>query len=519
MLYDQFGREIRAGDLKRPDTREISVQQVRDRWSTYPSSGLNPRRLANILKAADNGDMLRQAELFEEMEEKDAHLASQFQTRKLAVQGLPWEILPTSKDPLDKKSAEFCRQTLAGLPDLDGHILDMLDALPKGYSVMEIMWDASSGLASISSLNWIHPKKITFWDSIHPRILTEEEPVRGVDPPGHKIVYHRYKARSGHDTRAGIMRVCAWMYLFKNFAIKDWAAFAEIFGMPIRIGKYEPGANRADKDALLAAIRSIGTDAAGIISKSTEIEFVEAQKSGGTSGQNIYESLVRFCDAQMSKAILGQVLTADAGGEKGQGSYALGRVHGEVRQDLVEADCSALSRTITEQIIRPLVGFNDPRGWSAPVPQFRFLYDPPEDFKAIAEIYKIICGDLGKPVSEEHLSERFKIPMPKKGETVLNVPKQKPVSNLAKFMAKAVASRSDVSDLISDELQKETDSKSDAMIDKVRDLVNEANSLEEVRDRLITLTEGMDPQSIGEIMGMALTVANLSGRFDAGRAH
>jgi len=38
------------------------------------------------------------------------------------------------------------------------------------------------------------------------------------------------------------MRVCAWMYLFKNYAVKDWIGFPEVYGMPLRVGKYEPGA-------------------------------------------------------------------------------------------------------------------------------------------------------------------------------------------------------------------------------------------------------------------------------------
>ena len=38
--------------------------------------------------------MLGQAELFEEMEEKDPHLFSQLQTRKNAVTGLDYEVIP-----------------------------------------------------------------------------------------------------------------------------------------------------------------------------------------------------------------------------------------------------------------------------------------------------------------------------------------------------------------------------------------------------------------------------------------
>ncbi|MEN6439435.1 MAG: DUF935 family protein, partial [Syntrophobacter sp.] len=57
ILFDQFDRPIEAGAAKRPDSREISIASVRDRWSTYPSNGLTPQRLASILRAADNGDV------------------------------------------------------------------------------------------------------------------------------------------------------------------------------------------------------------------------------------------------------------------------------------------------------------------------------------------------------------------------------------------------------------------------------------------------------------------------------
>lgn len=408
-LYDQFGRKISPREVRRPDTREISVATIRDRWSTYPSKGLTPTRLADIFRAADNGDVARQAEMFEEMEEKDAHLASQFQTRKLAVQGLDWEVLPTEEGRAAKRAARLSEENLNGL-DLDECVLDMLDALSKGYSMIEIMWDSSAGEVAIRDFKWIHPKKVTFWNSMIPRILTDDEPVKGVDPPAFKTVYHSYKARSGYDTRAGIMRVCAWMYLFKNYGIKDWVAFAEVYGMPLRVGKYDVGASEGDKTALLNAVRSLGSDAAGIISKNTEIEFVEAQRS---TTLNVYEALASFCDAQMSKAIVGQTATA----EGTPGKLGSEKARADVRQDLIEADCSALARTIKRQILKPLVGFN--LGWDAPVPDFRFLYEPPEDLEQISRVYKTVIVDMGFPASVEHVSERFKIPAAKEGETLL----------------------------------------------------------------------------------------------------
>ena len=81
--------------------------------------------------------------------------------------------------------------------------------------------------------------------------------------PANKFIVHRYKARSGHTSRAGILRVVAWMYLFKNYDLKDWVSFAEIYGLPLRLGKYAPGASDSDRRRFMRALIQIGSDAAG----------------------------------------------------------------------------------------------------------------------------------------------------------------------------------------------------------------------------------------------------------------
>lgn len=108
-------RRSQALQTPRPESREVAAAQVTDKYSEYPSDGLTPVRLAEIFKEADAGDVLRQAELFEEMEEKDPHLFSQLQTRKNAVTGLDYEVIPfDSDDPRDKEIAEFVEAQLGG---------------------------------------------------------------------------------------------------------------------------------------------------------------------------------------------------------------------------------------------------------------------------------------------------------------------------------------------------------------------------------------------------------------------
>lgn len=67
--------------------------------------------------------------------------------KKLAAQRLPWEVAPLEID-----SARPCRSFVGALGEFNE---SNLDTFPKGYSMMEILWEMSSGQARITGLGWI----------------------------------------------------------------------------------------------------------------------------------------------------------------------------------------------------------------------------------------------------------------------------------------------------------------------------------------------------------------------------
>ena len=193
--------------LRRPDMREVAVAQVSDKYSEYPSNGLTPVKLAEILREADAGDVLRQMELFEEMEEKDPHLFSQLQTRKNAVTGLDFEVIPFGDELLDKEIADFIEEQLNGIESFEDVENDLLDAIGKGFAVSEILWGYDEGHVVVQDIKTRHQKRF-FWDTLDDsfKVRTKDVP-EGILLPANKFIVHRYKARSGHTSRAGILRV------------------------------------------------------------------------------------------------------------------------------------------------------------------------------------------------------------------------------------------------------------------------------------------------------------------------
>lgn len=472
---------------QRANTNVVATVSVQDKYSTYPSNGLTPQRLAQIFREADQGDIMRQMELFEEMEEKDAHLFSQMQTRKNAVTGLSYEIMPYSDDEYDKGIAEFVQKELESVEKFEDILFDLLDAIGKGIAVSEIFWkiDEDTGKTSIADIRQV-PQKKFFWDYEDKfKVMTEEFP-SGIELEENKFIIHRYKAKSGHPSRAGILRVIAWMYLFKNYDIKDWISFCEVFGMPIRLGKYNTSASDDDKAALMRALISIGTDAAGIIPDGTEITFVESNK--GTS-IDLYESLARFCDEQISKAVLGQTLTSDSGG----GSYAQSKTHNEVRHDLTTSDCKSLASTLKSYLIKPLVLFNFA---TDRVPSIKFACEESENLKELSEVYKTLSCDMGLKIPTAHLYKKFNIPKPENGEEVLNPPSN--VSNVPaainslkddlKFIANKeaakVANDQNTIDKLADTALKESSNIFTEIFEPIKKLVNSSNNLEDIKNKL-----------------------------------
>lgn len=504
VIYGPDGQPIKMKD--KPIMDEVAVASIRDRYSSYPSAGLDPRRLARIFREADEGDILRQAELFEEMEEKDPHLYSLLQTRKNAVLGLDYSVLPYSEDPKDLEVADFITEAIDHILGFEEALLDLLDAIGKGFAVTEIMWEVSDGRVWAKELRWVPQKRFTYpWDSNELKLITDDRP-NGVEIPPNKFVLHRYKARSGHPSRQGVLRVVAWMYLFKNYTLKDWVAFAEVFGMPLRLGKYDPGASAEDRENLLKAVVQLGSDAAGIISRNTDIEFIEVK---GTGGAAVYQALANFCNTEMSKAVLGQTLTTEVGQI---GSYAASKTHSEVRQDLLEADCKALTETLRRDLIRPLVLFNF--GPGVELPWIKFHYEPPEDLVSQSKTYTTLVRDLGLPIAAEHVYEKFGIPKPEEGQTLLTPPSSgwpMPLRSLA--LSNELPAAQGKVDTLADVATSRALPAIQEMLEPVKQAIARATSLEELREELAQLYSQMAQDEFDDLVEQVLYAADLYGRF------
>jgi phage gp29-like protein len=408
--------------LKRWKRPEKEPQAEPTKWgrrsygaaSTAIADALTPERLVGILKNAEDGDILAQSELFEAMEVRDAYLDGLLNQRKAGVTSCRYELIPGDDSSQAQAAAEFCQKVVDEVPYWTDRVNDLLDAIPKGFACLEILWETSEK-------SW-RPRDLTFrpqrWWTLdqsdrNKLLLRDDKDWKGREINPLNFIQHVHHARSGSLDRAGLSLACTRPFLVRNYAIKDWLAFAEVFGMPVRLGKLPQGASDADAKLLWEAFKSLGHDAAGMIPAGAEITFPNVNV---TTNADFFAKLREGSGQEMTICILGQLLTT--GGETG-GSYALGQVHQNARWDLVDSDAKRLDETLNRRLFAPISALNF--GPDVAPPVYRTTVEAPEDLESGARVVQTLVGS-GLKIPQSWVYGKFGIPVPEDDEAVLEPP-------------------------------------------------------------------------------------------------
>ena len=527
------------GDNTEPtQTDEAQVTSSGRVLDDHPSAKITPSKLKQILEDAENGDIQAQHQLFMDIEEQDSSIAANMMTRKRSVLTLDWRIVePRNATPAEEKLQAEIDELFYQYPNLEDLFVDLMDAVGHGFSALEIQW------AQVDS-KWV-PKgfkpcpqswfKLDKDDSLLLRTPANQmgEPLR---PFG--WVVHRHKSRSTQLARDGLYRTLAWLYMYKHYSVRDFAEFLELYGMPIRIGKYGAGATNAEKRTLLRALAEIGHNAAGIMPESMQIELHNVANAGAASGNNPFLQMVDWCEKSIARLILGQTLTSGADGKIS--TNALGNVHNEVRRDLMISDAKQIAQTITQQIILPYLQINvDPNIAPHRVPYFEFDTKEYEDLSVFAEAIPKLTG-IGVQISESWVRDKLGIPEPQEGELILSTPQgektdEKTTALSAVFnhgegcacgcRAAALSAQNGKKDeqdeldgLIDDALANaDFNQQLDPMMKQIVGVVMASESYDDAQEKLIALYPDLTSESHQAYLASAVFLADLLGAANAER--
>lgn len=542
-LLDRWGNPVRRQSL----TQEIAAPTlggIRSPITGYPGDGLNPVRLANILRAADQGDPVSYLELAETIEERDPHYLGVLSTRKRSVSQIEVTVEAGSDDAEDVQIADMVRSWLRR-DELGEEIFQILDCIGKGYSFTEILWDSSEGQWQPRELKWRDPRHFRFarHDLETPLLIGDNGQEIPLEP--FHFIYANIAAKSGLALRSGLARVASWGWMFKAFTLRDWAIFTQTYGQPLRIGKWHAGASEEDKATLFRAVANIAGDCAATIPDTMALEFVESKNVGSSSDH--YERRSDWFDRQISKAVLGQTATTDAIA----GGHAVGQEHRQVQEDIETADARALAAILNRDLIRPWVmleygprkhyprlviarpkaedikGMSDalqklvPLGLKVQMSEVRDrlgFADPDPDAELLASSTQAALppatttlqpgGDPAQPdgVIERHSAKIKRGPGNPGGETALQAEGASTGEKTGVPPEVELAAR----------MQVEAAPAMALMTDQISVMLDRAGSLEEFREMVLAGFPLIDSDGLAQAMAMGLMAAELAGRASVG---
>jgi len=430
----------------------------------------------------------------------DAHLDAVKNKRFASITSRAWTI-DGSKG--DQKKAKFVEEYLWNI-DLRNVISQMLEAIGFGYAVHEIVWNTvQTDLGTLILPTAIKDRKQEWFkfDSDSKLLLQTNDGSRR-EMPERKFLVTRNRPTTANPYGNAVYSRCFWPLAFKKGGLKFWMLFVEKYGMPKAIGKVPPTATEKEQQDFLKMLVGLVRDAVAVIPQTGSVELLEA----GAANANPHKAIVDWADQAMSKAWLGETLTTEQ--TSSGGTQAMATVHNDVRADLALDDAAMIESSIN-QLIRWIYEINWPN--EKEIPWMNIIL--PEDLQEARLNRDIKLTQLGVKFNAQYITDIYGI-----DEKYFEMTEVQPQGGMfAEGPEKKGKVRS-----TSHELRKQVNAFTEHLEDEcekvdilapIRELVENAHSLEEVRDKLIGCYAEMPMEKIAEEMEQAFLAADLAGRF------
>lgn len=432
----------------------------------------------------------------------DAHLDAVKNKRFASITSRAWTI-DGSKG--DAKKAQFIEEYLWNI-DLRNTISQMLEAIGFGFAVHEIVWNAVQTEIGVLILPTAIKDRKQEWFKFgnDGELLLQKKDSTREQMPDRKFLVTRNRPTVTNPYGNAVYSRCFWPLAFKKGGLKFWMLFVEKYGMPKAIGKVPPTATEKEQQDFLKMLVGLVRDAVAVIPQTGSVELLETR----LSGTNPHSEIIAWADKAMSKAWLGETLTTEQ--TSSGGTQAMATVHNDVRADLALDDAAMIESSIN-QLIRWIYEINWPN--EKEIPWMNIIL--PEDLQQARLERDVKLTQLGVKFNAQYITDVYGIDekyfemleaQPQASMFAEHDPKpNKPkVRNTSHELRKQV---NEFTEHLADECEKID------FLAPIRELVENAKSLEEVRDKLGGCYGEMPMEKIEEEMEQAFIAADLAGRF------
>lgn len=261
----------------------------------------------------------------------------------------------------------------------------MVSSIFMGFGPGQILWDTSGKQWKPYPRPW-HPR-YTFYEWVTRRYVAISQDGNIPIFPGDGKWYFHAPYGSYRGFVRGAVRAVAEPWIIRHFAIRDWARFSEVHGLPTRVGYTPSTADPGERSQFEQNLANLGSEPTLLVPRGVDkeskdtgygYELVEAQSNSWQA----FPGLRDHCDMAITLAILFQNLTTEVTG----GAYAAAKAHMDIRQQAIAQDNASWKTTFYRDFARPFAFLNF--GDADLAPWVWFDTTPREDYQANALQFK-----------------------------------------------------------------------------------------------------------------------------------
>lgn len=371
----------------------IIQASARDRWMTGILSYYTPQIVETTARSAMAGNLFAQWLMFDLMEQTSPRINKNLNELKQGVISLDRMVQPFCLRG-QKPSKEASRRALivematksmrpnlaANENDFDDTIYDVLDAVGKGISILDVDFEQRS-IPGIPGkvwgprcTRWVHPRyygyppgsnyadrlmlnsrEVGFNNPEYILSLGQNVPLF-IDFPPEQFIISTIKQKTGHPLNASMLRLIGFWWAAQNFTWEWFLKFAQIFGAPFIWANYAQGSSQGTIDDVVSMLENLGAFGRAAFPEGTKIDFKEAITQGQNNPQLL---LIEAGNTVFDLVILGQTLTSNTGDQgKGGGSFALGKVHSSVRDEKIVSTARAGMKVLNHSLVPAICRLN-----------------------------------------------------------------------------------------------------------------------------------------------------------------
>jgi len=373
-------------------SRESGLSQ-----SQYLAQTVDVARINAALRAAERGDTWQYFTIVRDMVASFTHLQAEWNKRKMVIVGQPMSLIPHDPNSEDDKVAcKVIQEAIDNCRNWQDGLQHLLDATLYPLSVAEKIFEpiGMSGGAAFKYLKRMRLKELApvsyttlcfkvpylpgsgtqnnsaiefdadAWESWLRFYKTEPNgrtsftmaDVYSPDPNLHMIHRGNLMSPSIPPNFGGHIRAILAYWLLITNDRDWWGLMMAKYGMPIPVAKADSQNKQTVEDLQNALM--LGTRLGGIvIDKKAEIDWASV---AGTDGSAAHKIFSEFCNAEVSKIVVGQTLSSKPA-PTGMGSGASEQAE-HVRDDIRMWDVLKLSDTLERQLFSQILGVNGYRG-------------------------------------------------------------------------------------------------------------------------------------------------------------